>query len=196
MAVLVGGVIILLILASVRPDVPRFGWSGAADLSTTVLGAPNVSRWLLLGVLLLIPAAAGAHLMGARLVPFVAGFAVLYGLAWVAQILAGYSGSSGLGLEYVIYALGIGLLLGHTTALRRRFAEGVQAEYYIKIGLVILGASVLFSELVNAGLLGIAQALAVVISVWTFCFWLAKRLHVDEELATMLSSAVSICGSP
>ena len=70
----------------------------------------------------------------------------------------------------------------------------MQAEYYIKIGLVILGASVLFSELVQAGLLGIGQALAVVISVWMFCFWLAKRLNVDDELATMLSSAVSICG--
>ena len=52
----------------------------------------------------------------------------------------------------------------------------------------------LFSELVQAGLLGIGQALAVVISVWMFCFWLAKRLNVDDELATMLSSAVSICG--
>lgn len=190
----IGSAIILLIVVGVRPDVPRFGWSAAADLSTTVLSAANVSRWLQLGVLLLVPAAVGARLLGARLVPFVIGFAVLYGLGWVSQVLAGYAGSSGLGLEYVIYALGIGLLLGHTTPLRRRFAEAVQAEYYIKIGLVILGASVLFSELVDAGLLGIAQAIAVVISVWMFCFWLCKRLHVDDELATMLSSAVSICG--
>ncbi len=193
-AVWIGSAIILLVVAGVRPEVPRFGWSAAADLSTTVFAPANVSRWLQLGVLLLVPAAVGARLLGARVVPFVIGFAVLYGLGWVSQVLAGYAGSSGLGLEYVIYALGIGLLLGHTTPLRRRFAEAVQAEYYIKIGLVILGASVLFSELVDAGLLGIAQALLVVLSVWTFCFWLCKRLRVDDELATMLSSAVSICG--
>ena len=48
------------------------------------------------------------------------------------------------GLEYVIYALVIGLLLGHTTPLRRWFAEAVRTEYYIKIGLVILGTRVLF----------------------------------------------------
>src|SRR5688572_29663180 len=76
-AVLVGGVIILLVLAGVRPDVPRFGWSAAMDLSTTVLSATNVSRWLQLGLLLLIPAATGARLMGARLGPYVIGFAVL-----------------------------------------------------------------------------------------------------------------------
>ena len=34
----------------------------------------------------------------------------------------------------------------------------------------------------------------VVLSVWTFCFWLSKRLRVDDELATIMSSAVSICG--
>src|ERR1700754_3752329 len=43
-------------------------------------------------------------------------------------------------------------------------------------------------------MLGILQALVVVLSVWAFAFWLAKRLRVDDEFATMLASAVSICG--
>jgi uncharacterized integral membrane protein (TIGR00698 family) len=159
-----------------------------------VFTSANLSRWLWLGVLLLVPAAIGAHLMRTPVVPFIGGFAALYGLALFAQILAGFSGSSAVGLEYVIFALLIGLVLGQTTPLRRWFSGAVQAEYYIKIGLVILGASVLFSELVEAGLLGIAQALVVVITVWSFSFWLAKRLNIDDELATMLSSAVSICG--
>jgi len=193
-AVWIGAAIILLVIAGVRPAVPRFGWGTPADLSAMVFTSANLSRWLLLGVLLLVPAAIGAHLMRTPMVPFIAGFAALYGLALFAQILAGFSGSSAVGLEYVIFALVIGLVLGQMTPLRRWFAGAIQAEYYIKIGLVILGASVLFSELVEAGLLGIAQALVVVITVWSFSFWLAKRLNIDDELATMLSSAVSICG--
>ena len=193
-AVWIGAAIIALVIAGVRPEAPGFGWGGAADLAATVFAAANVWRWLQLGVLILIPATIGARLMGARLVPFVIGFAVLYGLASVSLIMAGFAGSTAVGLEYVIYALVIGLLLGHTTPLRRWFAEAVRTEYYIKIGLVILGTRVLFQQLVDAGLLGIAQALVVVLSVWTFCFWLAKRFHVDDELATILSSAVSICG--
>ena len=192
-AVWIGAAIIAIVLVGVRPAAPGFAWDGVADLAT-VFAAGNVLLWLQLGVLILIPAAIGARLMGARLVPFVAGFAVLYGLAGVSLILAGYAGSTGIGLEYVIYALVIGLFLGHTTPLRRWFAEAVQAEYYIKIGLVILGTRVLFQELVDAGLLGLAQAVVVVLSVWTFCFWLSKRLQVDDELATIMSSAVSICG--
>ena len=194
LAVWIAAAIVVLVIAGVRPDTPRFGWGGAADLATAVFAATNVSSWLQIGVLVLIPAAIGARLMGARPVPFVTGFVVLYGLAGVSLVLTGYEGSAGLGLEYVIYALVIGLILGHTTPLRRWFTEAVQAEYYIKIGLVILGTSVLFPQLVDAGMLGIAQALLVVLSVWTFCFWCAKRFHVDDELATMLSSAVSICG--
>ena len=193
-AVWIAAAIIALVIVGVRPDVPQFGWGRTADLTATVFAPANVWRWLQLGVLILVPAAVGARLMGARLVPFMVGFAVLYGLASVSLILAGYAGSTAIGLEYVIYALVIGLLLGHTTPLGRRFAEAVRTEYYIKIGLVILGTRVLFPQLVDAGLLGVAQALLVVLSVWTFCFWLAKRFHVDDELATMMSSAVSICG--
>jgi uncharacterized integral membrane protein (TIGR00698 family) len=192
-AVGVAAVLIAAILLGVRPGAIQFAWSNAADLSR-VFGPGNIANWLQLGIYLLIPTVIGARLLGARIVGFIIGFTILYGLATLAQILGGFSGSSSLGLEYVLYALIIGLVLRQVTTIGRRFREAVQAEYYIKIGLVILGASVLFSELVQAGLLGIAQALAVVISVWTFCFWLAKRLNVDDELATMMSSAVSICG--
>ena len=193
-AVWIGAAIIALVVAGVRLDAPQFAWQGGADLADTVFAAGNLGRWLQLGVLMLIPAAVGARVLGVRIGPFAAGFAVLYALASVSQILAGYAGSTGVGLEYVIYALAIGLLLGHTTPLRRWFVEAVQAEYYIKIGLVVLGTRVLFQQLVDAGLLGLGQALFVVLSVWTFCFWLAKRLQVDDELATIMSSAVSICG--
>jgi uncharacterized membrane protein YadS len=38
------------------------------------------------------------------------------------------------------------------------------------------------------------QALLVVTSVWYFAFWVCKKLKVDDEIAMMISSAVSICG--
>ncbi|NOT26036.1 MAG: putative sulfate exporter family transporter [Acidobacteria bacterium] len=193
-AVAIGAAIILLVILGLRPAVPRFGWDTPDALSATVLTAENFSKWIQVGLLMLVPAVAGARVMGVPAIPFLLGFAVLYTVAGVAQVLAGFTGSSAVGLEYVIYALVIGLVLGQTTTLRRRLMEAVRAEYYIKVGLVVLGASVLFSELVEAGLLGIAQALLVVISVWSFSFWLARRMRIDEELATMLSSAVSICG--
>ena len=49
-------------------------------------------------------------------------------------------------------------------------------------------------EILRAGALGVLQSVLVVIVVWYFSFWLAKKLRLDDEFATMLSTAVSICG--
>ena len=70
----------------------------------------------------------------------------------------------------------------------------VKTEFYIKTGLVILGARVLFGVIMKAGFLGMIQALAVVTVVWYSCWWLCKKMGIDDDFAAMLSSAVSICG--
>ena len=102
--------------------------------------------------------------------------------------------SSAWSLEYVVFALVIGLVVNHTVPVPTWLREAVRTEFYIKTGLVVLGAGILVDDIARAGLLGIAQAIVVVLSVWTFAFWLARRLRVDDEFATMLASAVSICG--
>jgi uncharacterized integral membrane protein (TIGR00698 family) len=71
----------------------------------------------------------------------------------------------------------------------------VKSEYFIKAGLVILGSSILFNEIMRAGALGMVQAVIVVLVVWYFSFWIATRaFRIDKEMSILLSSAVSICG--
>jgi uncharacterized membrane protein YadS len=133
-------------------------------------------------------------LMGARVPRLAAGFPVVFLLALLAQFIAGHSRVEAWGLEYVIFALGLGLLISHTVGVPDWLREAVRTEFYIKTGLVILGSTILFQDIMKAGLLGVAQAVLVVTVVWAFAFWLAKKLKVDDEFATMLSTAVSICG--
>jgi uncharacterized integral membrane protein (TIGR00698 family) len=194
LAVLVGGALILLVLAGLRPAMPRFAWGTDAQTVAALTGASNIARTAQVATLVLLPLIVGAALLGARLVPFVAGSCALYALAWLAQAMAGHATAAVWGLEYVIFGLGIGLAVNHTLPLPGWLREAVRTEYYIKTGLVVLGATILFDEIVGAGLLGILQAIVVVLSVWAFSFWLCRRLRVDDELATMLASAVSICG--
>ncbi|MEJ7608740.1 MAG: putative sulfate exporter family transporter, partial [Bryobacteraceae bacterium] len=52
----------------------------------------------------------------------------------------------------------------------------------------------LFQEVLAAGALGMLQAVLVVIVIWYFSFWFAKRMRLDDDFAAILSSAVSICG--
>ncbi|MDP2969657.1 MAG: putative sulfate exporter family transporter, partial [Deltaproteobacteria bacterium] len=136
----------------------------------------------------------GISLMGGRVVAFVIGFPIVYGLAWFSQFIAGNTTINYWGLEYVIFALLIGLFISNVIGVPDWLKEAARTEYYIKTGLVILGAGILFLEILQAGAIGIVQALLVVFVVWYACFWLAKKLRVDDELAVMLSTGVSICG--
>ena len=70
----------------------------------------------------------------------------------------------------------------------------IQSEFYIKIGIICLGSTILFKEVLESGAYGLAQSLIVVFTVWYFAFWLCRRMKIDPEMGTMLSSAVSICG--
>lgn len=185
---------IALVLAGIRPPWPAFNWATEADLVSRVFGPENLRRTVTAGVAVGVLATAGAWMMQAAVGRFVAGFAVLYVLTWLAQVAAGSAAATAWGLEYVIFALTLGLLVSNLGSVPHWLQEAARSEYYIKIGVVLLGASILFSDMMQGGALGIAQALLVVIAVWLVCFWVARRLHVDDELATMLATAVSICG--
>ena len=145
-------------------------------------------------VVVLLVASLGVALLGIRVLPFVVGLPVIFALAWGARLLAGNGLFVNFGIEYVIFALLIGLLISNTVGTPEWLKPAVQTEFFIKTGLVILGAGLLFHEVLQAGALGIVQALLVVFVVWYSCFWLCRKLKVDDEFAAMLSTAVSICG--
>jgi uncharacterized membrane protein YadS len=193
LAVAVSAVVVALALAGIRPPAPRLAWTTASELAA-LAAAENLSRLLALFVLLLVPTATGALLMGARAGAFAAGFTVLFALALLAQLASANAAVSAWGLEYVLFALLVGMAARRLAPIPAWLTEAIRTEYYIKTGLVVLGASILFNEIVRAGALGLTQALVVVLSVWFFSFWLARRLRVDDELATMMASAVAICG--
>jgi uncharacterized integral membrane protein (TIGR00698 family) len=164
------------------------------NMLNKILSAANLSRSAQIAVGYLVLSMIAMRLMGVPLQRFVAGFPVVFALAWVSQTIAGNIRINDLGLEYVIFALVLGLVLNHLFALPPWLREAVRTEFYIKSGLVILGSGILFAEIMQAGFWGLIQAVLVVLVVWYFCFWLSRKLHVDDEFAAMLSSAVSICG--
>jgi uncharacterized integral membrane protein (TIGR00698 family) len=166
----------------------------AATAGARVLTWSNLSKVVYLGIGFAIVSAIGIGLLGARVAPFLIGLPVIFGLAWLARFLAGNGLFVGWGIEYVIFALLLGLLISNTIGVPDWLKPAVQTEFFIKTGLVILGASLLFYEVLQAGALGIVQALLVVFVVWYACFWLCRKLRVDDEFAAMLSTAVAICG--
>jgi uncharacterized integral membrane protein (TIGR00698 family) len=165
-----------------------------ASAEARVFNRDNLAKVLWLGLGLLVVSSIGIVLLGGRVLPFVIGLPVVFGLAFLARLAAGNGLFVNWGIEYVIFALLLGLLISNTIGVPEWLKPAVQTEFFIKTGLVILGAGLLFMEVVQAGALGIVQAVLVVFVVWYSCFWLCRKLRVDDEFAAMLSTAVSICG--
>jgi uncharacterized integral membrane protein (TIGR00698 family) len=192
LAVWLGLAFIALVLAGLRPALPAFKWSGGAF--AVLLTNANFFASVILCAGCLLLSMPGALALGARPARYAIAFPAVFVLAWLAQAAAGHKTASDLGLEYVIFALLAGLAISNTIGTPAWLQEAVRTEYFIKTGLVIMGATLLFQEILQAGALGMLQAIAVVIVVWYFTFWLARRLRVDDEFGTMLATAVSICG--
>jgi uncharacterized integral membrane protein (TIGR00698 family) len=192
--VILGALIILVSVAGLLLPVPTFGWKTASELSSTVLNGANLKLIGLQFIFVAIVAVLGALLTGKSVAASLKTFPVVYILTIVALIIAGSAQMKALNLEAVIFSLAIGLLIGNFVKLPEWFKTSLSTELFVKIGLVLLGTSVIFSDILKAGSLGLIQALVVVLSVWYFAFWLCKKMKIDEELTMMISSAVSICG--
>ena len=197
-AVILGTVIIFSVLAfnnnGIAIKLPVYQWSTGADLFGKVLAPKNLLLILEVGLVFLALASFSIALSGKSVKRFSIGFAAIYGFVILSFILAGNKTIAYYGLEYVVFALLIGLVLGNAATLPAWLKEAVRSEFYIKTGLVILGTTILSSDLIKAGLPGIVQAIIVVSAVWFFSLWLSRRLKVDDEFGVILASAVSICG--
>lgn len=192
--VVLGFIIIALFIAGLIVPVPTYSWSNGEELADRVFSGNNMFSICAQFVLVFVFSASGALLTNKSLKSSVFVFPVIYLLTVVALVLAGNKHVKTLNLEAVIFSLTIGLIVGNTIRLPEWFRSALSTELFVKIGLVLLGTSVIFSDILKAGSLGLIQALVVVISVWYFAYWLCRKLNIDDELTMMISSAVSICG--
>ncbi|GAA0886305.1 hypothetical protein GCM10009120_49040 [Sphingobacterium siyangense subsp. cladoniae] len=192
--VILGLALIFSALFGIIVPSPSFSWNSAADLFAKVLSPENLLAIGVQFLLVFVTALVGAVLLRKPLKSLLVVFPFIFVLTILALVLAGNSTVKEYNLEAVIFSLGIGLLISNLFKLPSWFKEALSTELYVKIGLVLLGTTVIFGEILKAGTLGLIQALVVVLSVWYFAFWLCRKLKVDQEMALMLSSAVSICG--
>ncbi len=199
-AVWIGSLLIVIVLAlaffsaNFTFTVPIYQWNNPKDLLTKVFATENLLLLAGIGLIFGFVSSLAIWLSGGNARKFVAGFGLIYVLGIASLIIAGNKSVSNYGIEYVVFALALGLLLGNLTVLPAWVKEAARSEFFIKTGLIILGSSILFTDIVQAGLPGILQALVVVAVVWFFALWLARRLKVDDEFGVILASAVSICG--
>lgn len=125
---------------------------------------------------------------------------VIIGLAGklIEQNIARYSKAHHLvlpNIEYVLWAILIGLVISNTIGVARVFQPGVATyEFWLKSGIVLLGARFLLADVLKLG--GVSLALVVIelalsIALMTL---LGRLFHLSPKLTSLLAVGSSICG--
>ncbi len=194
LAVLTAIPLIAAVALGWKVALPKLAWSSGAEFGSVFAGSNLTAILTTSAIMIVLATLALAASLGRKVLAFVGGAAVVFALAWLAQALASNATIKGYGLEYVIFGLALGLFWSHLLPTPAWLMTAVRTEFFIKTGIVILGAGMLFGDLIKAGTPGLIQALLVIPVVWHLTFRLARWLKVDEEFGVMLSTAVSICG--
>lgn len=138
----------------------------------------------------------GSAAMGRSFLKFGAAFVIVFLLANLAYVLANQSLVKHYNLEYPLWALLVGLVISNTIGTPGFVKPAVQTEFYIKTGLVLLGAKILLSRLLALGVPGIFVAWVVtpIVLVTTYAFG-QKVLRISSKSLNMTISAdMSVCG--
>lgn len=99
--------------------------------------------------------------------------------------------------EYPLTAVLIGLAangLLRLTGVYARVRPAFRTEFFLKVGLVLLGARISLGDMLATGAAGLVQAVVMVTCVFFFTWWLAGRFKLPPTLKAVMASAVSICG--
>jgi uncharacterized integral membrane protein (TIGR00698 family) len=169
-------------------------WSGSVAKATSVLGA-NPLAPLLLFVVFLAAFSVASAVIGWSVVRYAAGFAVLFALSIAVAVLGANQTLKDFQLEPPLLALALGMLLGNVVALPDWFQSALRTEFYVKVGIVLMGATLPFTIILQAGPLAIAQATIVAVTTFFAIYLAATRLFgLDPRFGATLGAGGSICG--
>jgi hypothetical protein len=167
-------------------------WSHLTDAALQL--RQNGVRYAVLGVCWALLFAPGAAAMGSRAAHFVPAFLAIYAAALLLYFLGLWDQAAHYNLEPPLVALGLGLLLSNTLGTPRWLEPALRVEFYIKTGIVLLGAGLPLTLIAWAGPVAIGQAAIVSLVTFGVIYFSAVRLGLDRRLAATLGTGGAVCG--
>ena len=135
------------------------------------------------------------RLMGIKLNEFAPSFLFLYVLSIAIFSVAGWVNASKFNLEAPLVALVVGLIISNTGSLPKWMDSGFRVEYFVKLGIVLLGATFPITLVLTAGPIAIMQATIISLVTCLVIYFSATRLFgLDRRLAAVIGVGGSVCG--
>lgn len=169
-----------------------------ADASKKLVKPFNrIPGLIILGLGLAVLCSIGAIFMGFNVGRFFVAFLCVYLICVVANILGNQVTMRKYGLNAEIWSIALGMIWANTIGTPKLLKEGSQVEYYIKAGLVLLGAEVLFHKIMAIGIPGIFVAWVVtpIVLISTYIFGQKVLKMPSRTLNIVISADMSVCGT-
>ena len=170
--------------------------ASAAKKKTQVKPYNQIGKLIGLGVFFCILFGIPMTIMGVPFKKFAMGFVFVFAVAVVAWFFSNQATMKHYGIGYAAWAILLGMLISNTVGTPKWAMPAVQTEYYIKTGLVLLGAKILFEKIITIGTAGIFVAWVVTPTVWLVTYWFGQKLinMPSKRLNAVICSDMSVCG--
>ncbi len=189
----------------------------AAPASAAYKSLGGLVSAVLTYIFLLVLTTVGIIGMGGNVKKYIIGFTIIFWLVFFCMVLGNnayiaapatkraafnISWSLGLGEMGLIIAMILGLIIGNFFLPFAKFLEeAARPEWFIKTGIVILGAGIGIKTVEAAGLAGtvIVRGLCAVVEAyliyWPVVYFISRKwFKFTPEWAAPLASGISICG--
>ncbi|SDP68872.1 YeiH family protein [Desulforhopalus singaporensis] len=176
----------------------RNAWLAASKAKGKTKAKPyNQIGWLImLGICFALFFGIGTAAMGQPFKEFVVGFIFVFLITILAYVASSQATMKAYGIGYAFWAIFFGMLISNTVGTPEWAKPAVQTEYYIKTGLVLLGAGILFEKIITIGTAGIFVAWVVTPTVWLVTYWVGQKIVriPSKRLNATICSDMSVCG--
>jgi uncharacterized integral membrane protein (TIGR00698 family) len=134
-------------------------------------------------------------IMGHQPKNYIPGFAIIFLTSLLILIVSQSEFFHQKSLEAPLVALVLGLVVGNILTMPEWMESSLRTEYYIKTGIVLLGATLPLTLILTAGPIAFFQATIVSVCTWLTMFFVATRVFgLDKRFAAVLGAGGSVCG--
>jgi len=155
-------------------------------------------QWLwyvLLFALFAVVFTVSTSVMGFRPRQYLPGFVLIFAASLLIMVVSQSRFFHTYSLEAPLVALLLGLIVGNTLRLPGWLDSALRTEYYIKTGIVLLGATLPLTAIVTAGPIAFLQATIVSVCTWLAMFFVATRVFgLDKRFGAVLGAGGAVCG--
>ncbi len=155
----------------------------------------KIGWYILQFIIWLIVFGISTKILGFKQSEYIPSFIFLYILSIITFIIGEYEHLNKYGFEAPLVALLLGLLISNILRLPKWMDSGFRVEYYIKTGIVLLGATLPFTLIIWAGPVAFLQATIIsVTTCLTIYFAATKIFKLDRRFGAVLGVGGAICG--